>query len=270
MFQCRERTSLRHPSLAVNTCRLLVCFAHAVRDLFVQVLWVVQGGIERRFCERVLLQGVSFSGSSPGCAPHKTTTGRVRKHQRPTNYVASFTGLRKDVGELLLEHLWHRLPVESAGIEAQPSIFFNAVPIDQLARNRLAGISFNQIFMAVTTMLRTSFEQDIAAMTRILRIQDYDATPWPTRLGATKRRFLPSVHAVAQHLRLLALVEDQPRQSSCLSFSQLITIRLHDPGWVPTMWWCTFATRLNHKESTALVVPDQPLRICSLSLQVPA
>ena len=85
---------------------------------------------------------------------HETTTCRVRKLQRPTNYVASFTGsLRKDVGELLLEHLWHRLPVESAGIEAQPSIFFYAVPTDQLARNRLAGISFNQIFMAVTTML---------------------------------------------------------------------------------------------------------------------
>ena len=77
IFQCRERKSIRHPSFAVNTCRLLVCFAHAVRDLFVQVLWVIQGGIERRFCERVLLQAVSFSGSSPGCAPHKTTTCRV-------------------------------------------------------------------------------------------------------------------------------------------------------------------------------------------------
>ena len=40
------------------------------------------------------------------------------------------------------------------------------------------------MFMAVTTMLRTSFEQDIAARTRVLRIQDHEATPWPARLGA--------------------------------------------------------------------------------------
>ena len=112
-------------------------------------------------------------------------------------------------------------------------MYFNAIPIDKLARYRFTGIGFDQMFMAVTAMLRTSFEQDIAAMTRVLRIQDYEATPWPTRLGAAARRFLPSVRAVAQHLRLLARVEDQPRQSSCLSLFQLITISLHSFVWGP-------------------------------------